>query len=115
MPVTLKPLFEPVQIANAATTYFTAQAATQIDKMTLVTADNAASHYATVYLVPSGQAAGSAYAILFGNLPGKLLQPYESYDVINAMGHVLNPGDFIAAVADTAAKVNLFCSGRVIS
>ena len=115
MPVTLAPLFEPTQIANATTTYYTATNPTQIDKMTLVNSDNAAAHWASIYLVPSGGAAGAANRILLGNLPGKLLQPGESFDVTNAMGHILNPGDFIAAIADTAAKVTFFASGRVVS
>lgn len=116
MSVTLKPLFEPVQIANAATTYFTATVATRIDKMTLTNSDTAASHYATIYWVPSGGTAGPANAILIGGTTvGKLLAPGETYDVTGFMGHTIGVGDLIAAVADAASKVNFFASGTQVS
>lgn len=111
MSVTIQPLFEPVQLAAAATNYFVAGSPTRIDKMTVANPDSANSYTVTIYWVPQSGAAGVANAIV----TTRRLQPLETWDVYPMIGQVLNVGDAISALASTAAKVNFFASGTVFS
>lgn len=111
MSVVIQPLFEPVQLTGAAATYFTAQVATRIDKMTLANPSTTTAYTATIYLVPSGQVAGVTYALV----TARPLQPLETWDVWGAIGQVLAAGDFISAFASTTAKLNFFAAGTSVS
>lgn len=110
MAVTIQPLFEPQQIASTITTYFTAGVATRIDALT-VTNVNSGARVVSFYWVPSGGAANSTNQIV----ASRPLQPNESWDVSPFIGQVLNPGDSLAAICDSAAAVNLFGSGTAVS
>ena len=111
MSVGITPLFEPVQLTNAAVTYFTAQVPTQIQKLTLNNPSATTAYKATINWVPSGSSATSANQIV----TSRYLQALESWDVWPFIGHVLNVGDFISAFADTGAKLNFFGSGTTVS
>lgn len=111
MSAVIQPLFEPTQLTASAATYFTAQAPTRIDKMTVANPDTAVGYNVTIYWVPAGGGAGVANAIV----STRRLQPGETWDVFPFIGHVLGVGDLIDAVASTAAKINFFASGTVVS
>jgi hypothetical protein len=111
MSVIITPLFEPTQLTGAAATYFTAQVATQISKMTVSNPSSTTSYTCTIYWVPSGGTAGPANAIV----TTRAIQPLETWDVWPFIGHVLAAGDFISAFASTAAKLNFFASGTTVS
>lgn len=110
MSVTIGPLFEPVQIAAAATVYATAIGPTRVDAMSCTNTDTV-GHTVTIYWVPSSGAAGTANAIAYL----RRLQPSESWIVSQFINQVLASGDQVAAICDTAAKVNFFASGTVLT
>lgn len=110
MSVTIVPLFEPTTIAGSATSYFAAPVPTQILKMTVAN-PNAVAYTVTIYWVPNGGAAGITNAIV----TTRPIQALETWDVWPFIGHVLNTGDFIAALASTATKLVFFASGTQVS
>lgn len=110
MAVQIQPLFEPVQLASAPTSYFTALVNTRIDKMTLTNVD-AAVHMATLYWVPAGATPGAANIIVDAQRIGAS----KSWDAWYFIGHVLGVGDTIQAMADAAAVLNFFASGTALN
>lgn len=110
MAVTIITLFEPQQLTSSIAPYFTASVPTRIDKLTLSN-PTASARQVSIYWVPRGGAAGPTNQII----AGRYIQPGESWDVSPLMGHVLTPGDEIAAVADSAAAVDFFGSGTAVS
>jgi len=65
----------------------------------------------TFHIVPAGSAASS------GNMIAKTepVGPGQTYFVNQAVGHVLETGDFITAFADAASVMALRCSGVKVS
>lgn len=112
MTVTAKPLFTPLQAQNTETTQYTTPAGvrTIIDKCT-GTNTTGANATLTIKLVQSGGVASAANTVV----SAKTLQPGETYTFPEVVGHVLNPGDFISTLADTAAAISLRISGREVS
>lgn len=100
------------QLSAAAATLYTSPVGTvtRIEKVTYQNNDTL-PHLVTLYLVPSGGAAGvtnrltNAQPVRAGN----------TLNDVNAPGHYLNAGDSIAAFADTAAMVNIFIGGTQIT
>lgn len=110
MSVILQPLWEPVQLTNAAVNYYTAGAFTLVGKCT-VSNPTAGAAAVTIYWVPSGQSAAADNAIV----TARIVQPKESFDVWPLIGHVLNVGDMIAALASVGGVLNFFGSGTTDS
>jgi hypothetical protein len=110
MSVSIQPLFEPATLTNAAAVYATAQGPTRIDKLTCTNTDTA-GHTVTIYWVPSGGSPGTGNIIT----PPRALQPGESWDVAQFIGHVLALGDTIQAKASANSVVNFFGSGTVLT
>jgi hypothetical protein len=112
MSVTAKPLFSPLQAANANTVQYTAPAGTKtiIDKFT-GTNTTAAPVALTVNLVASAGAAGVTNTIV----SAKTIAPGECYTFPELVGHVLNTGDFISTLASAAASITIRASGREIT
>jgi hypothetical protein len=108
--IVIQPLWEPVQLTNAAVAYYTAGAPTQINKLTVAN-PNAAAFNCSIFWVPSGGAPGAGNAIA----TARIIQPLETWDVWGLVGHVLNTGDMIQALANTGGKLNFFGSGTVDS
>jgi hypothetical protein len=104
---------EGVQLPSAVATKYTSPAnvASVIKKLTLTNADAAAGHNVTIYLVPAGGAAGASNLLIDARTVG----PLATLDIEEAVNHVLNGGDFIAAFADTASEVSIRCSGVQIA
>jgi Flp pilus assembly protein TadD len=107
--VTPKRLIEGSQLTGAAATYYTAPALTKtrIRKLTLNNTTGGAVAV-TVYLVPSGGAAGVANAVWSAQTiaAGAKAECYE------AEGHVLEAGDFISALG---LSVTIQASGDEIA
>jgi len=95
-------------LTASAATYYTSPANTKttISAMTL-TNTSAGARTVTVYLVTSGGSAGPANAVLVT----KTIDEYASYNVKEAIGHTLEAGGFIQALADSGAAVSIVASG----
>lgn len=104
--ITLLPLFEPLQLAAAASPLFTAIAPTRVDKLTVTNTD-AAARTVSFYWVPGGGTFGAANLLV----SARPLQVGESWDVQPFMGHVLAVGDQLFGLASAAGVVNVFGSG----
>lgn len=112
MTVSVKTLIEPVQSPAVVATQYTAPTGvrTIIDKFT-GTNVTAGAVALTVYLVTAAGTAGVTNEIVVA----KSLAAGECYTFPEIVGHVLNPGDFIAFFAAAAASINVRASGREVS
>ena len=112
MTVTAKPLYQAAQIPNSITTLYTAPTGTRtiIDKCTF-TNTTAGPVTLSVYLVESGDTAGADDQII----ATKTLAAGECYTCPEIVGHVLAPGDFLAAIAGAAASITGRISGREVN
>lgn len=107
MTVTPSALVETGYAANAETTVYTAAVRTIIDRCTgygVGVAD------LTIKLVPSGGSASAANVV-----EKKTFAIGDSYSFPAIVGHVLEPGDFISALASAGSAVNLRISGRKVT
>lgn len=106
-------LVESTQLPNAVATQYTSPAAVQtvIKKLTLTNSDTVAGYFVTIYIVAAAGAAGAGNLLVFQRAIG----PKQTLDVTEAVNQILNPSDFLAAFADTAAKVNMRVSGVQIT
>jgi hypothetical protein len=101
-------IIETQQLGSSAGLLYTSPSNvwTQIIALTAVNTDTA-TRTITLYIVPSGGSAGAPTE----STPPRALLAGGGYNGQNEYGMVLNPGDAIWGVADTAAKVNVFASG----
>lgn len=107
----IQPLFEPVQLTNAAVAYYTAAARTRIDKLTIHNPSATVTYNATIYWVPAAGAPGITNAIE----TLRPVLPHESWDVFSVIGQTLGVGDALYMLASTSAVLNAFASGLVMS
>lgn len=112
MTVLARTLIQPVQLPAAQATQYTAPANTRtiIDKMT-VTNPTAGALTVTVYIVQAAGAAGAGNVLI----SAQSVAAGAAYLCPEAVGHILNPGDFIAAFASAAASLVMRASGREVS
>ena len=111
MAVAVKNLVPGKTVEDVQTTQYTAtNVTTIIDKFT---ATNYSSTAATisVNLVATAGLAGNQNLIT----KTKTLQPAEVYTFPELVGQVLNPGDFISTLAETANVINMRVSGREVT
>lgn len=103
------PLFTPQQLAAAAATLYTSQSAvvTLLKKFTVSNPDAANGYFVTLYIVPLGSVAGASNILVNARSVG----PGQSIDIPEIVNQILNPGDFISAFADTAAKLTVHGAG----
>lgn len=103
-----KRLVEGAQLTTSAATYYTAPANTRvrIDAVTLTNTSGAAATV-TLHLVPAGGTAGDGNMIA----KEKSLDAGESATAREALGHWLEPGGSIQALASAATSVTLVASG----
>lgn len=111
MTVTAKNLVEGQSVADTDATVYTAPANTTtiIDKITTANYDTA-SRVVTIGVVAAGHTVGNVYYIAKRTLAAK-----ETYIWPEVVGQILNPGDFITAIASQADTINLRISGREIT
>jgi hypothetical protein len=104
-------LFGPAQVAGSPTSYFTAQAVTEIRKLTFNNPSTTTAYQVSVWVAPAGSGATTTTQMI----TNRTLQPQEAWDVRPLIGHVLNIGDQLFAAASSPASVNLLASGLVVS
>lgn len=107
MTVSLSALVEAGYAANSETTVYTATVRTIIDRCTgygVGVAD------LTLKLVPSGGSAGNSNIV-----EKKTFAVGDAYSFPAVVGHVLEPGDFISALASASSAVVLRISGRKVT
>ena len=102
-------LFEAAYAAAAETTLYTAASGTRVkvDKYTVYNSSAGVLTY-TVKFVASGGAAAATNVLGVASI-----QPGETYTLPWAVGHDLNPGDFISALCGTASALVHRITGRV--
>lgn len=112
MSVVAKCLIEPIQAPASVATQYTAPGGvrTIIDKFTGTNVTGGAVAL-TVYLVIAAGTAGATNTVV----SAKSLAAGECYTFPELVGHVLNPGDFIAFFAAAAASIDVRASGREVS
>jgi hypothetical protein len=107
MAITNKCIVEPVVLGVTATSYYTAPVNTSvvIKKATVSNVGSAAAKV-TLYLIPSGGTAPSGETT-----PAVAVAVGRSLELFEIEGHVLNAGDSISALSDTASTLSLRISG----
>jgi hypothetical protein len=111
MTVTAKCLVEAKYIETSQTTQYTAPTGTRtiIDKAT-ATNDTGSPVTCDVNVVASGGSAGASNLVL------SITVAAGTVDLCAALvGHVLQPGDFVSAIAGTATALVFRMSGREIT
>lgn len=108
MATTGKRLVEGAQLTASAATYYTtpANTRTRIDAMTLTNTSGAAVTV-DIHLVPAGGSPSDDNVVM----KGKSIPQNDTYVVREALGHWLEPGGTIQALAGTATSVTLIASG----
>jgi hypothetical protein len=110
--VVAKALVDPIQLTTSDVTQYTAGSAERaiIDKMTATNTTGAAVTL-TVNLVKSAGAVAASNTVI----SAVSIAAGTTYVCPEAVGHILNPGDFISAKAGTATAITFRVSGRVVS
>ena len=113
MAVTPKKIIAGSELTGSAATYYTAPANTRviIKKLTFTNKHATDAINVTVYLIPSGGAAGDNNTLV----DAKAVGPKECWECTQAEGHVLEAAGFIQALASTAAEVTIQGSGVEIT
>jgi hypothetical protein len=107
MAVTPQRLIAGSQIANVATTYYTATGVkARVDSCALTNTTGGAIT-ASLYLVPSGGSAGVTNCVL----SGKSLAAGETFVPPGIIGQWLHDGGTIQALASAATSITLVASG----
>lgn len=112
MAVTLTTLISPTAyLANSQTTQYTStNVKTRIDKFTVTNVSASAVTFA-LNAVPSGGTASDLNIVI----KGKTIQPNETYNCPEIVGHVLEAGGFLSTLAGTASALACRATGTVIS
>lgn len=111
MSVVNKVLIDAGYVSDSLATKYTATSVTAIiDKFTATNTDSNARTL-SVHLVPSGGSA-DATNIVTSELS---IAAGASVDLPEMKNHVLEPGDFIAAVGEVASKIVVRASGREVT
>jgi hypothetical protein len=111
MTVTAKNLVEGRSVPDVDTNVYAAPANTTtiIDKITSANYDTA-SRVITIGIVAAGNSVSDIYYIAKRTLAAK-----ETYIWPEVVGQILNPGDYVTAIASQADTINLRISGREIT
>ena len=111
MSVVGKPFGTAAQIANSATTYYTAtNLRARIDKCTVCNTTAGAINL-TIYKVPSGGSASATNTLI----SARSIAAGETYTCPEVVGHWLEAGGFISALASAATSLSLEMSGIEVS
>jgi hypothetical protein len=110
--VVAKALVDPLQLTTSDVTQYTAPANTRtiIDKMTATNTTGAAATI-TVNLVKAAGSVATTNVVI----SAQSIAAGTTYVCPEAVGHILNPGDFISAKAGTATALTYRVSGREVS
>ena len=111
MAVSVKPLVVAKYIESSLTTqYTTSNVRAIIDKFT-ITNVSSSNVSVDVHLVPASGSASVSNTIVVN----RVIAPQETYTFPELVGHSLEPGGSIAAVADADSAVVLRVSGREVT
>ncbi len=111
MTVTVKNIIPAKYAENSQTTQYTSTSAkTILDKMTVtnITSSNAVF---SVNLVPSGGSVANSNRVI----SLRTIAPGETFPCPGVVGQVLESGDFISTLSDTASALVLSAAGRVVT
>jgi len=111
MTITVKTLVPSKLMENVQTTQYTATSAKALIDKATVTNVTAANVTFSVNLVTSGGAAGSSNLFIYS----RIVTPNETYTCPELIGQVIQNGDFISTIVDTASALTLRISGREIT
>lgn len=105
----LQQLMAAQRVSNSQTTYYTASQTTRIDALSVINTDTA-THTISINLVTVAGAAGA------GNLTtdAQVIQPGATWNSPNEVGKILNPGDFLSAIASAATVLNMVVGGLIM-
>ena len=96
----------------ADTTLYTCLANTRVRIVAgTVTNDAAVAKWISFHRVPSGGAVGDDNIII----NAKVIGDKESYTLPEIVGHILEPGDLISAIAEAATQLTVHLSGIAIT
>lgn len=112
MAVTYTTLITGRYAANTDTGQYTTGTVivTIIDSFTAVNTSTTSSATLYINLIQSGDTASDSNLVMI-----KELLPEESYECVEAIGHVLIPGAFISTKASASNTISIRSSGREIS
>jgi len=112
MTVSQKVLIAPKQLENSQTTQYTTPTGAKaiIDKAT-VTNTSAGNVTVSVNLVTVSTSASASNLIV----DARVIAPNETYTLPELIGQVLQTGDFISTLCDTATAATIRVSGREIT
>ena len=100
-------IVEGQQLTASTATYYTAGTnRTRIDKMTICNTTGTARTF-DLHIVPSGGAASASNQVI----DAKSVGAGETYLCPEVVGHWLEPGDTIQAVASAASALSIVASG----
>ena len=103
-----KRIIDGAQLTLAAATYYTVPANTLTTiSACSVTNTTGIARSVTLYLVPTGGAAGATNCVC----SGRVIAPGETYNVAGAIGQTLAAGGTVQALSDLAAALSLVASG----
>ena len=98
-------------LTTSLATMFTATAAKLIvDKLTVTNTTGTAATY-TLHKVPSGGSAGASNQLI----PARSVNGGSVDQCPELVGHTLEAGDFVQALASAGATLTLMASGRVVT
>ena len=97
-------------IENTESTQVTATSKTILDAVAVTNSSAAAATF-SISLVLSGDAAGNVNRAIVD----RLVRVGETYLCADVIGQVLETGDFISAISDTASALNIRVTARVIT
>lgn len=112
MAITPKKIVAAQQLTTVIATYYTTPSAivTIVDKFTLTNTTSAAIT-ATVYMVDASGTAGASECLI----SARTLASGETYTCPEIVGHILNHGDTIQALASANSALTVRISGREVS
>ena len=112
MSTSAKTLVNTQSLSSSITTVYTAPSKTTtiIDKVTLTNTDSSA-RTASIYLVPSGQSAGSSNLVI----SAVSISSGATTDLSELQNQVLSAGDLISVSASVSSVVNMRVSGREVT
>lgn len=108
MAINPKRLVEGTVLTASAVTQYTAPGLTKtVIKKVTATNTTSSAQTVTLYLIPSGGTAGAANT----NTIVQTIPANSGLELYLAENHVLEPGDFIQALASATASITLMASG----
>ena len=106
-------LIETQYAPSGVTTLYTVPAGTTtiIDNFSACNGDTGGAHTLTIYIVPSGQTYGAAYAVC----SAYSIAASTAVNVPSMQTQILSAGDFIAVIASAASDIVIRASGRQVT